>query len=52
MNLRPQGPALALAAGALSLLAAAQTAQDGEEGPLLPKDTLPTPFVRTAPLGV
>ncbi|MEM9801735.1 MAG: cytochrome c peroxidase [Planctomycetota bacterium] len=41
--------ALAAPAGALVLLAAAQS---GEETPPLPEDTLPTPFVRAAPLGV
>lgn len=36
----------------LPLLAAAQLAQDDEGPPLIPRDSLPTPFVRTAPLGV
>ena len=37
---------------ALPLLAAAQLAQEGEEPPPIPRDTLPSPFVREAPLGV
>lgn len=36
----------------LPLLAAAQLAQDDEGPPPIPRDSLPTPFVRTAPLGV
>ncbi|MEM9382585.1 MAG: hypothetical protein AAGB93_21710, partial [Planctomycetota bacterium] len=39
-------------AGALALLADAHSAQTDEERPLVPEDTLPTPFVRSAPLGV
>ncbi|MEM1452411.1 MAG: cytochrome c peroxidase [Planctomycetota bacterium] len=39
-------------AGALMLLAAAHSAQTDAERPLVPEDTLPTPFVRAAPLGV
>ncbi|MDC3307285.1 cytochrome-c peroxidase, partial [bacterium] len=36
----------------LPVLVAAQFAQDDEGPPLIPRDSLPSPFVRTAPLGV
>ncbi len=47
-----QGRALAITAGAVLLLTVAQSAQDGEERPLVPADTLPTPYIRAVSLGI
>ena len=52
MGTRGSAPGRLWFLAALPLLAAAQLAQDGEGPPPIPRDTLPTPFVRTAPLGV